>query len=260
MSDSEPKLNSDVYAHLLSFVSSPADLLAVSLANKELFALGEPELIYRSIACRLDRDDVWEHLIANPARASRVRHLELLSGANMHAVNLSATRKVPPRAIRDLSPASGVASREWFNDRKMIEKSELLLIRAIKFMVNLESFTWDRWPPAVNVGLHVWSSNDVQSSSAPSAIKAYDEDVWTALRDNTHLKALRVVDLGRRESLFPGSPPIFNSSVSSPRALVTFYPQMMLRLRLSSSLLLSTSHMSNSRSFMELQMRTNRRC
>ena len=73
-----PGLNIDVLAHILSFVSSSRDLLSVSLANKQLSSLANPELLYCSVRCRLGSNAVWEHLIANPVQASRVRELEVM--------------------------------------------------------------------------------------------------------------------------------------------------------------------------------------
>src|SRR3954447_12610634 len=72
-----PLLNEDIYARLLSFVCSPAELLALGLANKQLHTLSKHELIYCSIRCMLGDHAVWEHLIAYPLYASRVRHLEI---------------------------------------------------------------------------------------------------------------------------------------------------------------------------------------
>ncbi|CAA7263372.1 unnamed protein product [Cyclocybe aegerita] len=197
MADSQ--LNFDVYSHLLTFVSSPSDLLSFGLANKDLFELAGPEIIYRSIRCKLSNNAVWEHLIANSAQASRVRELEIQRENPSGYGPLDERERLPEGKNLDSSGLSSV-------DYAEVEKSERLLLSAIHKMVNLESFTWDRWVPVVNQGEEVQESREVQPAT-------YSEDIWTALRDHAQIKRLNVVDLGRSEVLLEGIRPIFESTI-----------------------------------------------
>ncbi|KAF8953331.1 hypothetical protein BDZ97DRAFT_612767 [Flammula alnicola] len=206
------QLNGDVYAHLLSFVSSPSDLLAVSLANKELLTLAEPEIIYRSIRCKLGNDAVWEHLIANPAQASRVRELEVLRENLSGYGPLDEEEKIP-ESSGTFKPSSKSADEDALatTSREKTEHSERLLIQAIQSLVNLESFTWDHWVPEINQGEEVL--RDAGEGDNDEPLETYSEDVWTALRDHTQLKRLKVVDLGRKDTRSPDPRPIFDSTI-----------------------------------------------
>ncbi|EDR12600.1 uncharacterized protein LACBIDRAFT_311159 [Laccaria bicolor S238N-H82] len=58
-------LNLDIYTHLLMFISSPADLLAVALTSCDLFHVGMPELCYCSIRVHLGNIALWRYLAEN---------------------------------------------------------------------------------------------------------------------------------------------------------------------------------------------------
>src|SRR6266516_7979039 len=98
------KLSGDIYAYIFSFVSSRADLLVVSLANKQFHALSEPELIYRSIRCRLGNDALWEHLIAHPVHASRVREIEIQCENYSGVGPLGETQRLPIGRLDSTAP------------------------------------------------------------------------------------------------------------------------------------------------------------
>ena len=192
------QLNSDVYAHLLSFVDSPSDLLAAGLVNKELLALARPELLFRYIRCRLGNSAVWEHFNAYPTHAARVRRLELMPddltrSQWSHEPSSGEHQERIPNGLD-----TGEYLKEAHTDRKVIVYSETLLIRAIHNMSNLLDFTWDRWVPAINRG-------DEESDETRSV---YTEDIWTVLRDYSRLRKLKVVD-----SSFFNSRSIFSSLV-----------------------------------------------
>ncbi|KDR66411.1 hypothetical protein GALMADRAFT_80837 [Galerina marginata CBS 339.88] len=209
------KLNADIYTHLLSFVSSPSDLLAVGLANKELLTLAEPELIYRSIRCKLNNDAVWEHLISKPLQASRVRELVIQREASIPRSNSLGQERIPEGNSVQLGEPSGqvvLDPRQSKYGRKNAENSERLLLRALQKMVNLDSFTWDRWMPFINQGEEVFHYSEEEGIPP-----VYREDIWTALRDYTQVKILEVVDFGK--ALFPESRPIFNSTIFTLRNL-----------------------------------------
>jgi hypothetical protein len=207
-------LNNDVLSHIFSYVASPLDLLAVSLANNKLSELTDPELVYRSFRCRLGNDAVWEHLIENPAFASRVRELEIqrenFSGhgdldereraGRLEFVNADGTKVTEEELIARQSP-----------DPEKVEKSEKLLIQALKKMVNLESFKWDRWVPMINQGVAVWERGGLPKEGA--GLEVYEEDIWTTLRDYTQVKRIDVVDLGKQTSIVLRPYSIWNSKV-----------------------------------------------
>jgi hypothetical protein len=207
---SVPNLNLDVYTHLLSFISSPGDLLAFSLANKQLRAIAEPELIYRSIRCRLDNDAIWKHVIANPALASRVRVLEIQRENETRMGSSDEKERVPKLYHGAVGQGNGPM---WSPppSREQDEGSERLLIKAIRVMVNLESFMWDWCVPFINVGEKVSEREHVGEDHDP---ETYQEDMWTTLRDHTQLRKIHVLDLGIHRELFPNRRPIFFSSVS----------------------------------------------
>ncbi|KDR78443.1 hypothetical protein GALMADRAFT_64396 [Galerina marginata CBS 339.88] len=205
------QINGDVYSHLFSYVSSPADLLAVSLASKEISSLAKPELVYRSIRCRLDNNAVWEHLIANPAHASRVRELEI------QRENPSGYGPLDERE-RFAGKYSTFQESEDTIDRKpvtrqQVEASERLLIQALYAMINLENFNWDRWVPVINVGHEVLGAENDNTKDADTVPETYQEDIWTALRDYTQIRRLTVVDLGAQEAVFPNAHKIFDSAM-----------------------------------------------
>lgn len=200
------QLNSDVYAHFLSFVDSPSDLLAVGLANRELLSLAEPELLYRSIRCKLGNNAVWEHLISYPTHATRVRRLELMPDHPSSSEPLDNQEQVPEGLDAGRCPTDTAISRED------TIYSETLLIRAIHNMSNLQDFTWNRWVPAINKGDEEFGETG----------NHYTEDVWIALRNSTGLSKLKVVDYGFAHHSFIDSRSIFSSSVRT-HSLISDY-------------------------------------
>lgn len=200
------QLNSDVYAHFLSFVDSPSDLLAVGLANRELLSLAEPELLYRSIRCKLGNNAVWEHLISYPTHATRVRRLELMPDHPSSSEPLDNQEQVPEGLDAGKCPTETAISRED------TIYSETLLIRAIHNMSNLQDFTWNRWVPAINKGDEEFGETG----------NHYTEDVWIALRNSTGLSKLKVVDYGFAHHSFIDSRSIFSSSVRT-HSLISDY-------------------------------------
>lgn len=202
-------LNRDVYAYLVTFLSSPKDLLAVCLANKEFKDLAEPEMVYRHINCRLDHAALWEHLAKNPGPASRVRKLEIQrqnpSGYGSHL--LAPSKEIFPNS-RYLATGRRLLTDD--HTPASVERAENLLVQAVRNMVNLESFIWDRWVPFINQGDDVLHS-DGQDNAGSSV---YNDDIWTVLRERTKIDYLKVVDLGQLNQIFTPCRPIFNSTVS----------------------------------------------
>lgn len=182
-------------------------LLVVALSKEDHLSLTEPET-YNSVRCKLGNNAVWEHLLSNPTHAAHVRELEIqredLSGRGVmdeEEAFLWKRRK----------PVQGIAIPDRFT-REEVVHSELLLMQAIRLMINLESFTWDRWVPEVNHG------EEIQTTEHQLHYDTYREDIWTVLRGNAKLTKLTVVDLGRailRPTDFPlDARSIFSSTVS----------------------------------------------
>ncbi|EDR12127.1 uncharacterized protein LACBIDRAFT_323175 [Laccaria bicolor S238N-H82] len=198
-------LNLDVYAHLLTFISFPADLLAVALTSCDLFRLGMPELRYRSIRTHLGNNALWRFLAENPALASRVRELVILRENAHGLLDKKEMERVLIHGLRCTVPSGRVTEAD-------VEESERLLIQALRVLINLESFTWDRKVPLINVGQEVLPLFGlVPSGDVPPQV--YSEDVWTALRDRTQVKKLIVTDLGRNQTMFANTLSIFDSSM-----------------------------------------------
>ncbi|KAJ8515645.1 hypothetical protein ONZ45_g6939 [Pleurotus djamor] len=84
--------------------------------------------------------------------------------------------------------------------RVLLEQSEKLLTQALRGMVNLESFTWDRWAPVVV------AQDD----------EGVNEDVWTVLKNKAQLRKLTVYDL-RDDLLFPETRSTFKNQDLSLR-------------------------------------------
>jgi len=165
-------LDLDVLSHLVTFVSSREDILALGLTNKQLFSLALPELRYRVIRCDLVNIPVWKHLIDNPAKASRVRQLALQGEwskpqrkPDMLPFNTWCHCVAPPFLNENLRPLT----------HEELEYCERLLIQAIRVMVNLETFSWTRWPPFI------------RGSMSPSDGRASEEDIWIAIKNHTKL-------------------------------------------------------------------------
>jgi len=180
----------------------------VALSKEDSLSLAKPET-YISIRCKLGNNAVWEHLLSNPTHAAHVRELEIqredLSrrGVMDEEEHFLKTRR---------NPVQGIATPDKFT-REEVVHSEQLLMRAIHLMVNLESFTWDRWVPEINHG------EEIQTTERQLYYETYREDIWTTLRGNANLKKLTVVDLGRA-ILRPTDIPvdvrsIFSSTVSA---------------------------------------------
>ncbi|EDR12618.1 uncharacterized protein LACBIDRAFT_311211 [Laccaria bicolor S238N-H82] len=207
-------LNEDVYAHLLTFISSPADLLAVALTSSDLFRLGMPELRYRSIRMNLGNNALWMYLAENPSLASRVRELVILKD-NAHS--LLVKKEMERLLIPDLR--SAVPPRRI--TKADVEQSERLLIQALRVLVNLESFGWHRVAPLISEGQKVLPSIGLQSSTSSDAPpEVYSEDVWTALRNHTQVKKLIVMNIGRGQMVIPASTwSVFDSSMYTLRSL-----------------------------------------
>ena len=205
-------LNPDIYAHLLTFISSPADVLAVALTSSDLFHLGMPELRCRSIRTYLGDNTLWRYLAENPTLASRVRELVILQD---NALGLLEVGRVFFPDLRSAVPS-----------RRMIEaggeKSERLLIQALRVLVNLESFGWHQHQdPLINEGQKVPLSFGLQSSTSSDAPpEVYSEDVWTVLRKHTQVKKLIVINIVQRQ-MIPAN--VFDSSVRVPISLFCVY-------------------------------------
>jgi hypothetical protein len=198
-------LNLDVYAHLLTFISSSTDLLAVALTSSDLFRLGTPELRYRSIRTHLGNKALWRHLAENPTLASRVRELVILKENPHGLLDKKEMERVLIPDLRSVVPSGRITEAD-------VEESERLLIQALRVLINLESFTWDRKVPLINEGREVLPLFGLGSSGdAPPEV--YSEDVWTALRDHTQVKKLIVMDLGRNQLMPENALSIFDSSV-----------------------------------------------
>jgi len=186
-------LDLDVYAHLLTFISSPADLLAVALTSNDLFRLGMPELRYRSIRTHLGNNALWRYLAENPTLASRVRELVILRENAHGLLDEKEMERVLIPDLRSVVPSGRITEAG-------VEESERLLIQALRVLINLESFTWDRKVPLINEGQEVLPLFGLGSSGdAPPEV--YSEDIWTALRDHTQVKKLIVMDLGRNQTM-----------------------------------------------------------
>ncbi|KAF9045187.1 hypothetical protein BJ165DRAFT_1475963 [Panaeolus papilionaceus] len=208
-------LNDDVLALLMSFVSSPADLLAVTLSSKHMYDLAESELVYRSVRCKLSNNAVWEHLIDNPAQAAKIRELEIQRENPSGLGDLDEEERYPADRVGqhdaegDVEMSSSIRPSE-----EEVEHSERLLISALHHMVNLECFRWDRWVPVINKGDELLSCRQESAQGSGGVfVELYQEDIWTALRDYTPVKKLWVVDLGRFEKLFDECKPIYESTI-----------------------------------------------
>jgi hypothetical protein len=173
----------------------------------ELNVDAELESSYHSIRCKLGNDAVWEHLISNPTQAARVKELKIMRENPSENGPLDEEERIPPQVLSGASKYSGKRPEAEAVTREQIAHSELLLIRAIHNLVKLDSFTWDRWVPVINQG------DDIKGSRDNGRAEQYREDIWTALRDCTQLRRLKVVDLGRKECCFTDPRPIFDSTV-----------------------------------------------
>jgi hypothetical protein len=182
--------------------------LVVALSKKDSLSLAEPET-YISIRCKLGINAVWEHLLSNPTHAAHVRELEI----QREDLSRRGVMDEEEHFLRTgRNSVQGIAAPDR-STREEVVHSEQLLMRAIRLMVNLESFTWDRWVPEINHG------EEIQTTECQLYCETYREDVWTALRGNANLKKLTVVDLGRT-ILRPTDIPvdvrsIFSSTVSA---------------------------------------------
>ncbi|KAF9484284.1 hypothetical protein BDN70DRAFT_872780 [Pholiota conissans] len=166
---------------------------------------------FQSIRCKLGNDAVWEHLIAHPESAARVEELEMMRENPSGYRPLDEEERVPAEILGStLSKASGKRPEQGPATREHAVHSEGLLIRAIHNMVNLASFTWDRWVPVINQGDDVTRSRGREYGNHT---EQYREDIWTVLRDRTQLRRLKVVDLGRRNACFTDPRPIFDSTL-----------------------------------------------
>jgi len=209
-------LNLDVYAHLLTFISSPADLLAVALTSSDLFRLGIPELRYRSIRTYLGDDALWRYLAENPTLASRVRELVILKDNAHGRLDMDMERVLIPDLRSAVTPGRIIEAD--------VEQSERLLIQALRVLINLDSFGWHRKAPLINEGQEVLPSFGLQSSTSSDAPpEVYSEDVWTALRNRTQVKKLIVMNLGRNQTISPSILSVFDSSVRVPISLFRVY-------------------------------------
>jgi len=182
-------------------------LLVAALSKKDRLSLAKPKT-YNSVRCRLGDNAVWEHLLSNPAHAAHVRDLEI-QREDWVGRGVMDEEKLFLEERRKL--IQGITIPDKFT-REEVVHSELRLMQAIRLMVNLESFTWDRWVPEVNHG------EEIQTTEHHLHYETYREDIWTALRGNANLKKLVVVDLGRA-ILRPTDIPmdvrsIFSSTVS----------------------------------------------
>ncbi|KAF8905931.1 hypothetical protein CPB84DRAFT_533566 [Gymnopilus junonius] len=218
------QLNGDIYSHLLSFVSSSSDLVAISQANKELLDLTEPELLYRSIRCKLEDNAVWEHLISSPAHASRVRELTIEGENGRFPPKFTPYDDESTNALssfRNSDATTEPLTNLFKHTRETTEHSEHLLIQALTSMVNLESFTWDRGQvPLIHEGEEMSRlPTAADDRDAVPDTYIYREDIWTVLRDYTQLRRLKVVDQGRVGSAYTDSRPIFNSTMFTLRNL-----------------------------------------
>ena len=206
-------LNRDIYTHLLTFISSPADLLAVVLTSSDLFRLGMAELRYRSIRTHLGNNALWRYLAENPTSASRVRELVILKD-NAHG--LLDEKEMERVLIPDL-PSAVPPGRIIEVD---VKQSERLLVQALCVLVNLESFGWHRKAPLINEGQEVPPSFGLQSSTSGDAPGV---DVWTALRNHTQVKKLIVMNIGQHRTIPVSTLSLFDSSVRVPISLFCVY-------------------------------------
>ncbi|PPQ65916.1 hypothetical protein CVT24_011249 [Panaeolus cyanescens] len=208
-------LNDDVLSLLMSYVSSPADLLSVTLSSKHMYNLAESELVYRSVRCKLSNNAVWEHLIDNPAHAAKIRELEIQRENPSGAGELDEKERYPTDRVAHTDAEGDVDMTSHISpSEEEVERSERLLIAALRHMVNLESFRWDRWVPVINKGEELLSCRHESAQGATGVfVELYQEDVWTALRDYTQVKRLWVVDLGRYDQIFDECKPIYESTI-----------------------------------------------
>ncbi|KAF4613026.1 hypothetical protein D9613_010829 [Agrocybe pediades] len=218
-----PRLNPDLHAYLVSFVSHKQDVLALCLTSKEFLAIAEPELQYRTIRCKLDNDALWRHLASNPAQAARVRHLEICRSNVLIPKPLQSNPVEDPSCKRatDSNWESGSDSESFpptpGQDNHAAKASEALLIQAVKRMVNLESFQWHHDPPLIHQGAQI-----------DTTLSCYKDDVWTTLCDHTSLKDLKILDQPFKAR------PILDSTIFTLKGLtsvdLTFYHYPEIRL------------------------------
>ncbi|KIM41207.1 hypothetical protein M413DRAFT_144468 [Hebeloma cylindrosporum] len=168
-------------------VEHDSSVLVVALSNKDRLSLSEPET-YTSIRCKLGDNVVWEHLLSNPTCAAHVRELEIQrEDLSRRGIMDEEDPFLTPRkkTVQEITTAPEVSTSE------QVVHSEQLLMKAIRLMVNLESFTWDRWVPEVNQG------EEIQAAEYQLHYETHRGDIWTALRASAKLERLTVVDLGR---------------------------------------------------------------
>jgi hypothetical protein len=161
---------------IVTSLDSRADLVNLCSVSRILNPIiTERHLDYRDIRCRLDMDNVWEHLINNPSLAKNVRRLELQPDGGMMDIWPSPIRV--PKLLRPTEQPK-LESYEMpsiYLDRD--RRFETLLISTLKNMSNLSSFKWNRFPPLFDTRAGIGS-----------------EDIWTALRTYTALRELDVID------------------------------------------------------------------
>jgi len=215
-------LNLDVYAYLLTFISSPADLLAMALTSSDLFRLGMPELRYRSIRMHLGNNALWRHLAENPTLASRVRELVILKENAHGLLDKKEMERVLIPDLRSAVPPGRIIEAD-------VEQSEKLLIQALRVLINLESFSWHRNAPLINEGQEVLPSFELPSpTSSDAPPEVYSEDVWTALRNHTKVKKLIVMSLGRNQTIPASTLSVFDGSVRVPISFFCVYKKTIL--------------------------------
>ncbi|KAJ8507932.1 hypothetical protein ONZ45_g9731 [Pleurotus djamor] len=186
-----PHLNEDSIRYLIEFIPLRKDLLALGLTHSRNLSLVKSGLAHRVIRSYLDNKALWNYFTLHPEHAAEVYELEILR-ENPGAAPYHAER-VPVPELFDVETGAKESSRAE------LEASENLLIEAVRRMVNLKTFIWDRWVPLVNA----------QKVDEQDAIVG--EDIWTTLRDYTQLKELTIVDLGTYKILFDNVQPIFRS-------------------------------------------------
>lgn len=153
----------DISPETLGFVTSELsadDLLNFGLTSKRLLSNVKKQLEFRVIDCRLGHVALWKLLAKDQHLAQGVRELSI------HKDHHDYDCRVPP------------SFKDKYNERSSDLTAERNLVKALKNMSNLVSFTWVKEQPVINTRVN----------------HKEPEDIWTALRKYTKVERLNISD------------------------------------------------------------------
>ncbi|KAJ8516638.1 hypothetical protein ONZ45_g6054 [Pleurotus djamor] len=171
MSTQSRHILDEIVLHIIESIPSRQDLLTFGLTSSKHLSIVKPHLAHRVIRCYLDNKALWLYFIQHPEYAAYVSKLEIL-GSYTRSGDLERV----PSPLLSNSALHQSPSFETHSDA--LEEAERLLIQALRFMVNLESFDWQHTIPLITSG------------NPDSGECSQSGDVWTNLRDFTQIKNL----------------------------------------------------------------------